>query len=554
MGGMQWETPSIDIDAILAGRYEVRKELGEGVSARAFEANDRLTDERVVCKVGRFVDSVAGNDSSAFKEEYRKLRRVNSSDVVRVLTYDEHQAPAGRLPMLVMELVEGPTLRDWSDGQPVYERLRSLIRVAKALADLHAADIHHGDLHVGNVLVPEGGRIVLIDPGARRFGSTSSGHAGSTENISPALADDKVALGQLISDVMRDDVPIVAPLVEMLQHPNDRPTAQYVADQLRRIIERAPSILGDDLGRVSNWSTYDVNRRHELYRIVRRARHEAAAQLAYDIRRAAKMIPTMTVRGFESDPMDAETMTDTGSRGFFQSRGLECRTADDDGWSVVFSGTEAFRKPWPKIDDPGAVCTGGSNITRHDKRVCNEQLEMRWDGALTLHVLSGVLRLPADDAWIARCLALVNGERIACVDEPVTATAQSPTALERFNWLNISGDEALRRLLKTYLGPAGEDHLAFSTATSALDTIWTLNESTVPAFLREQLLPQVRQFLMTFSCVMTLNRLDCFAMDFERRRVSVEVLLVPNGGSRKVEWRFDYDFTASRGRDRASVS
>jgi serine/threonine protein kinase len=68
-----------------------------------------------------------------------------------------------------MELVEGPTLREWAAGTHGWrERLDVLLDVGRALSAAHGANIVHRDIKPDNILIGRGGRAVVSDFGLAR--------------------------------------------------------------------------------------------------------------------------------------------------------------------------------------------------------------------------------------------------------------------------------------------------------------------------------------------------------------------------------------------------
>jgi serine/threonine protein kinase len=152
---------------MLSDRYRVGKLIATGGMARVYAATDTRLDRQVAIKV---VLSHLASDSAfveKFIAEARLAARVSHPNLVNV--YD--QVSENGIEYIVMELVEGVTLRkvltDFGSLSPV----RALDVAAAVLAGLsaaHAAGILHRDVKPENVLLSNDGRVKLSDFGLAR--------------------------------------------------------------------------------------------------------------------------------------------------------------------------------------------------------------------------------------------------------------------------------------------------------------------------------------------------------------------------------------------------
>lgn len=120
-----------------------------------------------VMKIPRVRD---GDDPAAivgFEVEQMILPRLSGPHVPRFVAAAGFDAPQ---PYLVMERLEGPTLRPRLDDAPLPAEEVAAIgaRVADALHDLHRQHVSHLDLKPSQVLMRPGGEAVLIDFGLSR--------------------------------------------------------------------------------------------------------------------------------------------------------------------------------------------------------------------------------------------------------------------------------------------------------------------------------------------------------------------------------------------------
>ena len=141
---------------VLAGRYEIRAELGRGGMATVYRGLDRRLQRPVAIKVfrGGFAEAV---DPQRTTQEMRLLAAVNHPSVVAVLDASNGDGVFGAF--LVMELVVGAdlgALLHRARGPLAADFARRIVAdVAGALAALHARGVVHRDVKPANILVPE---------------------------------------------------------------------------------------------------------------------------------------------------------------------------------------------------------------------------------------------------------------------------------------------------------------------------------------------------------------------------------------------------------------
>lgn len=149
---------------ILAGRYQVRRELGRGGMGVVYLCRDLVLDERVALKL---LDRPGANtrpeDAWWFQEEARALAGLSHPAIVKARDFG---ALGNGTPYLVMDAVPGRSLHEWlylarlEDPLP-WPIIWSVVdQVLSALAHAHARGVVHGDLKPSNVLVdmpPDGG-------------------------------------------------------------------------------------------------------------------------------------------------------------------------------------------------------------------------------------------------------------------------------------------------------------------------------------------------------------------------------------------------------------
>ncbi|MFF7726020.1 serine/threonine-protein kinase [Streptomyces sp. NPDC008001] len=164
------------IGKVLGGRYRVTSMIGRGGMGVVARAVDELLHREVAVKVLRaFTDASAAELAELrvrMQREAQAAARIRHGGVVTVHDVTEEQG----LPVIVMELVDGPSLDDVLGERGALEpREVAAIgaRLMDALDAAHRAGVLHRDVKPGNVLLEPGGRVVLTD-----FGIASMEAAG----------------------------------------------------------------------------------------------------------------------------------------------------------------------------------------------------------------------------------------------------------------------------------------------------------------------------------------------------------------------------------------
>ncbi|MGX7826241.1 serine/threonine-protein kinase [Actinokineospora sp. 24-640] len=150
---------------LLAGRYLMGEVLGSGGAARVNRAWDTRLDRAVAVKTFRGVPDTV--ELRRFDNEIRTLATLSHPGLVEV--YDSGMN--GRRPYVVLELIEGGTLRDRIAEGPLSpaETARLGGRLAEALAYVHEQGVTHRDVKPSNILLDAGGRPHLVDFGVARL-------------------------------------------------------------------------------------------------------------------------------------------------------------------------------------------------------------------------------------------------------------------------------------------------------------------------------------------------------------------------------------------------
>ncbi|UCZ62363.1 protein kinase domain-containing protein [Mycolicibacterium phocaicum] len=155
------------IGAVLDGRYRVDAPIASGGMSTVYRGLDTRLDRLVALKV---MDSRYSGDQqflTRFQREARAAAGLKSPGLVAV--YD--QGFDGRHPFLVMELVEGGTLRELlreRGPMPPHAVAAVLAPMLDGLAVAHQAGLVHRDIKPENVLISDSGEVKIADFGLVR--------------------------------------------------------------------------------------------------------------------------------------------------------------------------------------------------------------------------------------------------------------------------------------------------------------------------------------------------------------------------------------------------
>jgi Tol biopolymer transport system component/tRNA A-37 threonylcarbamoyl transferase component Bud32 len=167
---------TVPVAGVTIGHYEIIAKVGEGGMGQVFKARDPRLGRFVAIKVISPKRGDVAERTIRLLREARAASALNHPNIVTV--YDIGTVPGSNpeAPFVVMEYVEGRTLRDLiADGEiPLKQRLGYAIQIADALAAAHASGIIHRDVKPANVMVNSLGLAKVLDFGLARSVVTES--------------------------------------------------------------------------------------------------------------------------------------------------------------------------------------------------------------------------------------------------------------------------------------------------------------------------------------------------------------------------------------------
>src|SRR5512134_890217 len=165
--------------------YRIVDTLGHGGQATAFKAEDLRLNRVVVIKALKPDLATSETARRRFEREAALASALDNPHIQAV--YDVGETDG--LYYIVLQYVEGPTLKQFMGGRPLdtLSALSIAIQLADALAVAHAAGIAHRDLKPANIIVGPGGQAKVLDFGLAKMLVPDAAEAGGTP---PAKADE----------------------------------------------------------------------------------------------------------------------------------------------------------------------------------------------------------------------------------------------------------------------------------------------------------------------------------------------------------------------------
>jgi serine/threonine protein kinase len=145
------------------GAYEIIAPIGAGGMGEVYRARDTRLDRTVAIKV--LPDAFARDHErlGRFAREAKVLASLNHPNIAAIYDFED----SANVPVLIMELVEGPTLAGHLSRSPIplTEALAIAKQICEALEYAHERGIVHRDLKPANVKITPDGLVKLLDFG-----------------------------------------------------------------------------------------------------------------------------------------------------------------------------------------------------------------------------------------------------------------------------------------------------------------------------------------------------------------------------------------------------
>ena len=265
---------------LIDSRYQLIRQVANGGMASIYEAMDTRLDRKVAVKIMH--PHLAQDDAfvSRFIREAKAAAALSHPNIVAVQDQGWNQSGVPAV-FLVMELIEGSTLREYLNERGRFEikdAMNYLTPILSALAAAHAIGIVHRDMKPENILISKEGRIKIADFGLARgeiIGSTMTAESsvilGSVSYLSPeqvqrGIADarsDVYAVGIVAFEMLTGEKPFIGdtPIQIAYMHVNQdippprskrRDIPQALDDLISRATNRDPDKRPRDAGEFLN--------------------------------------------------------------------------------------------------------------------------------------------------------------------------------------------------------------------------------------------------------------------------------------------------------------
>ncbi|MFE2280429.1 protein kinase [Streptomyces sp. NPDC059454] len=287
------------------GRYRLTHRLGRGGMAEVFAAEDVRLGRTVAIKLLRADLAEDPVSKARFTREAQSVAGLNHHAIVAVYDSGEDVVGGQSVPYIVMEIVEGRTIRDLlmnAEAPGPEQALIIVSGVLEALAYSHQHGIVHRDIKPANVIITHNGAVKVMDFGIARAlhgASTTMTQTGmvmgTPQYLSPEQAlgkavdyrSDLYATGCLLYELLALRPPFTGetPLSVVYQHVQDIPTPPseasdacppeldglvmrslakepddrfQTAEEMRGLIQYALQMLYDQGGHTGTWNTGPV--------------------------------------------------------------------------------------------------------------------------------------------------------------------------------------------------------------------------------------------------------------------------------------------------------
>ncbi|MFH8494025.1 Stk1 family PASTA domain-containing Ser/Thr kinase [Streptomyces coeruleorubidus] len=234
----------------LGGRYELGQVLGRGGMAEVYLAHDTRLGRTVAVKTLRADLARDPSFQARFRREAQSAASLNHPAIVAVYDTGEDYIDGVSIPYIVMEYVEGSTLRELlhSGRKLLPERsMEMTIGILQGLEYAHRNGIVHRDIKPANVMLTRNGQVKVMDFGiARAMGDSgmtmtqTAAVIGTAQYLSPEQAkgeqvdarSDLYSTGCLLYELLTVRPPFVgdSPVAVAYQHVREEPQAPSVFD------------------------------------------------------------------------------------------------------------------------------------------------------------------------------------------------------------------------------------------------------------------------------------------------------------------------------------
>lgn len=254
------------IGNVLGNRYEIVEIVGVGGMAVVYKGRDKVLNRLVAIKVLKQEFNSDEEFVKKFQKESQAAASLSHPNIVNVFDVGY----SDDVHYIVMELVNGNTLRDYLSNMQGFMKEEAIIniglQIASALSQAHQNDIVHRDIKSQNILINENGSVKVADFGIARAATSAtivntkevigSVHYSSPEQARGGIVDarsDIYSLGILLYELatktlpFEGDSPVTIALKQIKDDlPNPQALNPDISEGLASIIHKCTEKLPND--------------------------------------------------------------------------------------------------------------------------------------------------------------------------------------------------------------------------------------------------------------------------------------------------------------------
>lgn len=217
--------------------YTILEKLGEGGMGVVYKAQDLTLDRQVALKFLPAHVSASEDTKARFLQEAKAAAALNHAHICTIHGVDE----ADGSMFIVMEYVDGGTLRTRLPFASVDDAVNAAVQIAEALQEAHAKGIVHRDIKADNIMLTSKGQAKVMDFGlAKLKGSLKLTRTSSTVGTLAYMAPEQIQGGSV--DTRSDVFSFGALLFEMLTGKTPF-RGEHEASMLYSIVNEEPQAL-----------------------------------------------------------------------------------------------------------------------------------------------------------------------------------------------------------------------------------------------------------------------------------------------------------------------
>ena len=150
--------------------YKIIEQIGQGGMGEVYKAQDTKLDRYVALKFLPSQLTASEDDKARFIQEAKAASAMNHPNVCTIHSIEEYDSQL----FIVMEYVDGKTLKDKKDSLSEKQILEIGIQIAEGLAAAHEKGIVHRDIKPENIMIRKDGIVQIMDFGLAKLYTSSN--------------------------------------------------------------------------------------------------------------------------------------------------------------------------------------------------------------------------------------------------------------------------------------------------------------------------------------------------------------------------------------------